>query len=148
MHTIISILSYYVVGIDNYGQVSKEIATLKAKYYELGTLLGLPTPELNAIERENVRDITRAFRQVIQLWLTGRGHRERTWRKLVEAVDHPAGGRDHVLAKRIAQGHQLDALIISNTAESVTDGARSCISTAATNQAEASHLQNSSKCLH
>ena len=85
----------------------QELITIKAKYYELGIMLGLRPGDLAAIHRGN--DIDRAFTEILLTWLRHNydvhKHGPPTWRNLVEAVDHPAGGNNHALATSIANKH-------------------------------------------
>ena len=85
----------------------QELITIKAKYYELGIMLGLRPGDLDAIHREN--DIDRALTKIILMWLQQNydvhKHGPTTWRNLVKAVDDPAGGNNHALAMSIADKH-------------------------------------------
>lgn len=71
--------------------------------------LGLPPGELQTIELEHDKDVARRFIQVLTVWLKQEYKVEKygfpTWRKIVEAVDSPAGGGNHALAKAIASKH-------------------------------------------
>ena len=76
---------------------------LKTCYYELGIEFGLPP---QAIQDKAVDN---PFAGVLLAWLNqyydiGR-YGVPTWRRLVEAVDNPAGGNNHELAKTIASKH-------------------------------------------
>ena len=95
------------VGEDDFRDVYRELITVKAKYYELGIMLGLRPGDLVAIRKGN--DIDQAFTEIILKWLQQnydvRKHGPPTWRNLVEAVDDPAGGNNHALAMRVADKH-------------------------------------------
>ena len=79
-----------------------QVFTLTARYYELGIVLDLPPHELETIHKECYHNISLGLIKVVTAWLK-RG--SQTWQKLVEAVDNPAGGNDHALAKKIADSH-------------------------------------------
>lgn len=94
-------------GEDDFQDVYQEVIHINSRYFELGIALGLPLSELKIIQEES--KTTRAFSRVIEAWLkqnyNTKKHGPPTWRKLVEAVDSPAGGNDHALAKAIASEH-------------------------------------------
>jgi hypothetical protein len=83
---------------------------LAAKYDAIGITLGLSSGDLEAIRRDCVGDAKRAMGQVIRTWLKQSYNVGRfglpSWRSLVDAVDSPAGGSNHALAKRIACKHK------------------------------------------
>ena len=67
---------------------------------------------MDAIQRAFRQDIPQAFTEVLKVFLKHRYNVEKygppTWRKLVEAVDSPAGGNNHALAKKIAEHHPVN----------------------------------------
>ena len=79
-----------------------QVYTLKAHYYELGIVLDLPNHELETIHKECYQGTSLGLIKVLTAWLK---QGSQTWRKLVEAVDNPAGGNNHRLAKEIADRH-------------------------------------------
>ena len=91
---------------------------VSAKYYGLGIVLGLPTSELEKIQKGFPHDMDRALIEVITRWLKHSynvdKHGPPSWRKLVEAVDSGVGGNDHSLAKKIATHHQLGMIFSDN----------------------------------
>ena len=95
------------VGEDDFCDVYRKLITIKAKYYELGIILGLRPGDLVAIRKGN--DIDQAFTEIILMWLRQnydvRKHGPPTWRNLVKAVDDPAGGNNHALAMSISDKH-------------------------------------------
>jgi hypothetical protein len=97
---------------DNFCKVYKEVIDIKPNYYEFGILLGLPPQEMNAVQKAFRQDIPQAFIEVLQIFLKHRYNIQEygppTWRKLVEAVDSPAGGNNHALAKKIAEHHPVN----------------------------------------
>ena len=97
------------IGEDNFNDVYQKVANISSRYYEFGIALGLPLTELNNIKEES--KTPRALSSVLQAWLklnyNAGIHGPPTWRKLVEAVDSPAGGNNHALAKAIASEHPI-----------------------------------------
>ena len=86
--------------------------SIQSNYYQFGIELGLPLREMDAVQNAFRQDIPRAFMEVLQIFLKHRYNIEKygppTWRKLVEAVDSPAGGNNHALAKKITKGHPVN----------------------------------------
>ena len=86
-----------------------EIIAIKARFYAIGRTLGLPPGELNAIRQSNTLDPEQGLNDIVLVWLHQKYNVERfgppTWRRLVEAVDNPAGGNNHTLAITIASHH-------------------------------------------
>ena len=66
----------------------------------------MPARELDAIRKGFPQDMDQAFTEVLLVWLRHRYNVEKyglpTWRRLVQAVDSPAGGNNHALAMVIA----------------------------------------------
>ena len=96
---------YFVsAGEGDFRDVYRELITIKAKYYELGIMLGLRADDLDTIRNGN--GIDRAFTEILLTWLRQNydvhKHGPPTWRNLVQAVDDPAGGNNHALAMSIA----------------------------------------------
>ena len=98
-------------GEDDLNDVYKEIVAIKTLYYQVGICLGLPAGELETIWSNYHQLTDRAFVQVLLWWLRQHYNVERfgppTWRRLVEAVDSPAGGNQPALAKAIANKHPV-----------------------------------------
>lgn len=86
--------------------VLNEVSTLKAKYYQLGLAVGVPPSELDAVRSTYNQDKSQALAEVLHTWLRGVGELP-TWQNLVKAIDSPACGPDHALAKEIASRHLL-----------------------------------------
>ena len=67
---------------------------------------------MDAVQKAFRQDIPQAFTEVLKVFLNHRYNVEKygppTWRKLVEAVDSPAGGNNHALAKKIAKDHPVN----------------------------------------
>ena len=68
--------------------------------------LRLKPKDVQSIDRE---DSSRALSKVVEIWLQQQYNVQRhgppTWQMLVKAVDSPAGGNDHTLAREIASKH-------------------------------------------
>ena len=103
---------------DDLHDVYGEVVNLKSSYYQLGMGLYLPARELDAIRKGFPQDIDQAFTEVLLVWLRHRySVQERgppTWQRLVEAVDSPAGGNNHALAKTIASHHPIGCLLYTS----------------------------------
>ena len=82
-------------------------------YYELGIEFGLPPQELTAIQNKTIGN---PLTSVLLAWLNQCYNTEKyglpTWQRLVEAVDSPAGGNNHELAKTIASKHTTGTYVI------------------------------------
>ena len=85
---------------------------MQSSYYQFGIELGLPLREMDAVQKAFRQDIPQTFTEVLKIFLEHRYNIQKygppTWRKLVEAVDSPAGGNNHVLAKKIAEHHPVN----------------------------------------
>ena len=94
---------------DDFREVYREVVSIQSNYYQFGIELGLPLREMDAIQNAFRQDIPQAFTEVLKVFLKHRYNIQKygppTWRKLVEAVDSPAGGNNHALAKKIAKDH-------------------------------------------
>ena len=97
---------------DNFREVLVEAAGVHFCYYQFGVYLGLPQRELEAIRTAFSSNVNQAFIEMLLVWLRHRYNIQKygppTWRRLVEAVDHPIGGNNHALAKTIAEHHPVD----------------------------------------
>ena len=97
---------------DDFREVYREVVSIQSNYYQFGIELGLPPQEMNAVQKAFRQDIPQAFIEVLQIFLRHRYKVEKygppTWRKVVEAVDNPAGGNNHALAKKIAEDHPVN----------------------------------------
>ena len=91
-----------------------ELSPIMSLYYPLGRALRLFPEELESIRTKYLdeSDAEKALNDVILLWL----HHQKynvdrfgppTWRKLVEAVNHPLGGRNYEVARKIALNHPV-----------------------------------------
>ena len=97
------------VGEEDTFDVKCAIVKVAARFYSLGCALGLSVSTLNKIRNDNPHDSEIALVQVINAWLAQQFDTERfgapSWRRLVNALAEPAGGNDHLLAKKIAEDH-------------------------------------------
>ena len=94
------------VDMQNFSDVYLRIkSSISNQYFDFGIVLGISPEDLSNIRIEPKT----ALSNVLQAWLKQNYNAEKhglpTWRKLVEAVDHPAGGNNHALAKAIASEH-------------------------------------------
>ena len=78
---------------------------MSARWKHIGLALRLDLTHLNEIQNSN-SDLQDCLTEMLDLWLKKEYNTKRfgepTWRLLVIAVGHPAGGNDHVLAEKIA----------------------------------------------
>ena len=99
---------------DDLFEVMGEISTLESRYYQIGMGLRLKPKDLQSIERRFPQDSSRALSTVVESWLQQQYNVQKcgppTWQMLVKAVDNPAGGNDHTLAKKIASKHPASEL--------------------------------------
>lgn len=99
----------YVTDEADWKDVMAEVITINASYYAFGGVLGLSPNKLNTIKLECGQNSKQGLNDVTLAWLHQNYNTEKygtpTWRRLVEAVDDPAGGDNHALAKTIASCH-------------------------------------------
>ena len=100
-----------IIAEDDFREVHIQAVNVHFCYYQLGTYLGLPQREVEGVRMTYNTNINQAFIEVLLAWLRQRYNVEKygppTWRRLVEAVDNPAGGNNHALAKTIADHHPV-----------------------------------------
>ena len=103
------IINIHVTDESDWNNVVREVIKLNASYYSFGGALGLLPAELNEIKSTCCQNLKQALNAVILAWLHQNYDTKKygppTWRRLVEAVDNPAGGDNHALAKTIASSH-------------------------------------------
>ena len=99
---------------DDFHEVYCELENIKARYYQLGIVLGLPLGKLEAIRKTHSQDVEQALTQVLLLWLKQQYNVEKfgcpTWQRLREAVDSPSGGENPALAERIAKKYLTSSI--------------------------------------
>ena len=102
-----SIHLFWYSDIDDKVDVVNALTDVQFRYYEIGTQLRLRA--LEAIKNRSTTD-TLAMGSVIEEWLNGNYNTERfgtpTWKKLVEVVANPNGGKNNSEAKKIASDHR------------------------------------------
>ena len=107
--------SHHSTAEDDFHDIYREVVRLAAHYYKFGIGLGLPLQELDKIRKGFPQDVDQAFIEMLLVWLRKSYNVEKhgppTWRRLVEAVDSPAGGNDHALAEIIATHHPTSTYI-------------------------------------
>lgn len=106
---LIKLFNDDIIGEADLNDVVVAVITLNASYYSIGRALGLPAADLDAIKSTCSQNLKQGLNDVILAWLRQKYDAEKygppTWRRLVEAVDDPAGGDNHALAKTIASHH-------------------------------------------
>ena len=94
-----------------------ELLPVTAHWKGIGIALRLNPDLLRAIEADCRDDPTACLTSVITMWLKGKHNVERfglpTWRQLVEAVGHRAGGANKALAERIAKNHKAGGMLVA-----------------------------------
>ena len=97
------------IGEGNAHDVKLAVMSVAANCRLFGGALGLPAPTLSRIFKDNPGDSREALGQVVDTWLAQGYDTNRygmpSWRKLVNAVASPAGGNNHLLARKIAEDH-------------------------------------------
>ena len=86
--------------------LQKDLKEVEHRWYQLGVLLGLPVYILDGFQ-ENYDELSDRLRAMLQEWLK-KGNTEEyeipSWRVLVDAVEHSAGGGNPNLAGELAEG--------------------------------------------
>ena len=99
---------YVVADIDDLFEVQCDLLDVAHKWKGLGKALRLRPNVLNRIEADRP-DVNSRLEEVLTEWLQQAYNTDRfglpSWKLLVAAVAHPAGGSDHALARRIAEKH-------------------------------------------
>ena len=115
------------VDEDDLFDVMSEIMSLCGRYLSLGRALRLKAGDLDAIRRENLHDANQALNDVLLLWLRQKYNVQKfglpSWRMLVQAVDNPAGGNNHALAKKIAAKYPLSECTCTRSCVYIRAGA-------------------------
>ena len=113
------ILIHALTDEEDLFDVLEEISSLESRYYQIGMGLRLKPKDLQSIDKE---DSSRALSTMVEMWLQQQYNVQRhgppTWQMLVKAVDSPAGGNDHTLAKKIASKHPASKYIYIELASS------------------------------
>ena len=86
----------------------RELVDVAAKWRNIGIQLGIRDSQLEVIQLQRDSPLD-CLRQMLATWLLKNYNVERfgepTWMKLVEAVNHMAGGGNPTLATNIARNH-------------------------------------------
>ena len=80
-----------------------------SRWYEIGVLLGVRVADLNLIQSDETLDQRERLGAMLKAWLD-KTSCEHSWRVLVDAVDHEAGGNNPAEAEKIAEKHPGMAL--------------------------------------
>ena len=100
---------YANTDLDNIGDIMDELKNVLAHYYKIGKRLNLPKDKLKEIRGHNSSEAD-AMNMVIVEWLRKNYDADRfgppTWKALVDAVKHRAGGNNRAEAERIASRHK------------------------------------------
>ena len=103
----IQIFSSFLVDIDDLFTVSSELLPVAHKWKRIGLALRLDPDLLERIRQKNYTDVQDYLSDVLTEWLKKAYNTVRfgdpSWKLLVEAVAHPAGGNDCALAEKIAR---------------------------------------------
>ena len=87
----------------------QKIISVKSRYYALGRALDLPPGELELIRQTNAHNPEQGLNDILLMWLRQKYSIERfdppTWKRLLEAIEDQAGGKDPALAKYITELH-------------------------------------------
>ena len=104
----------FTSDLDDHFDVLSELLPLTVKWKDIGIALRLNPDLLMDIEADRSDDPTACLASMITNWLKGNYNVGRfgrpTWRQMVEAVEHPAGGANKMLARRIAKKHQVGGM--------------------------------------
>ena len=117
----VTMLCEIPVGEDDLSDIMHEIISVKARFYAVGRALGLSLGELNAIRQANAQDVEQGLNDVLVQWLHQKYNIEKfglpTWKRLIDAVDNPAGGNNPALAQHIASRHLTGKYTVGLTCE-------------------------------
>ena len=99
-------INYTTSGEDDLADSIRELTDVAAKWRNIGIQLGIRDSQLEAMQGHSPLD---CLRQMLSTWLRKNYNVEQfgepTWAKLVEVVDHSAGGGNPSLAMKIAKKH-------------------------------------------
>jgi len=99
---------------DDIFDVKTELIPVAARWRDVGVALRLKSYTLDSIETTWNNGPCRCLEMMVTEWLNRnynvRKFGEPTWRKLVEAVDSPAGGANTALARDIAGRHKAGGM--------------------------------------
>ena len=97
----------YFAGIDDLTDVKGELLDVAYNWRSIGEALKLKPGSLNIIQANHPGDVKGCLTEVLSEWLQNGYDTTRfgppSWKLLVAAVAHPAGGNNRALAEKIAQ---------------------------------------------
>ena len=110
------IITFYVcmsftfsVDINDHFDIKCELVDVAHKWKEVGGALRLNPDLLSTIEADHPNNVTSCLDEVLIQWLKKMYDVSRfgqpSWKLLVAAVAHPAGGNNCALAEKIAANH-------------------------------------------
>jgi len=109
---------------DDVFDVKTELISVAARWRDVGIALRLKSYTLDSIETKWNNDPCRCLEMMVTEWLKRNYNVEKfgepTWRKLVEAVDSPAGGANTALARDIASRHKAGGKLTLEAAPSTS----------------------------
>ena len=95
------------LDIDDLFTISSELLPVAHKWKKIGLALRLSPDLLERIRQKNHTDVEDYLSDVLTEWLKKAYNAARfgnpSWKLLVEAVAHPAGGNDCALGEKIAK---------------------------------------------
>ena len=104
---------------DDHFDVYSELMPVAANWRSIGIALRLKHQTLDSIQAGNSNDPTTCLAAMVTEWLSRnynvRRFGEPTWKHLVEAVGHPAGGANMALAREIARRHKAEGTIFCSS---------------------------------
>ena len=96
-----------------------ELIPVATKWRSIGLALRLKHKTLDSIQAGNNSDPTVCLAAMVREWLSRNYNVKRfgepTWKRLVEAVGHPAGGANMALAREIARRHKAEGMIFCSS---------------------------------
>ena len=91
---------------DDLFDVKSELIPVAPKWKDIGLALRLDFVHLNQIQKDN-RNCQDCLTEMLDLWLKKAYNTEKfgqpSWRLLIQAIEHPAGGHSCALAEKIAK---------------------------------------------
>ena len=101
--------NHFEIDEDDLLDIIRSLTDVAAEWRNIGIFLSIRDSQLEAIQVQGQKPL-HCMREVLSTWLRRNYNVERfgepTWAKLVEAVNHPAGGGNSSLAMKIAKEHQ------------------------------------------
>lgn len=99
----------FSVDIKDYFDIKCELVNVAPKWKEVGEALRLNPDLLCTIGADHSNNVTSCLDEVLMQWLKKNYNVSHfgppSWKLLVAAVAHPAGGNNYALAEKIAANH-------------------------------------------